>query len=158
MASWVRADSNPEAWLAFVLGNGVGSAVGDDNLAFFSSRRFASSSFTSEFTSIVGHDIGTEPGAAGTLYQGDALAISQTGPGAIAGLPSTSGGAGVRALLIVTAFDGSSATVPVGGQDIDVDSVGAYFTDADLAAITAITTTGTFTELEGWLLVGRGLV
>ena len=160
MARWVEAEANPEGWLAFILGNGAGSDITADNLAFFSSRRFASSSFTSDFTTIVGHDITTEPGASGTLYQGDALEVSQEQAGAIAGTPATAGGAGVRALFICTAFAGTGASLPVGGRSLDVDAPGAYFTTADLdaGAVGAITTTGTFTRLEGWLLVGRGIV
>lgn len=159
MAEWVRGATNPEGWVAFVLGNGAGSEVGGDNLAVFASRRFMSSSFTVEFSSIVGHDIGTEPGRDGVLYQGDAEAFELTAAGSIDGI-ATSHGTGVRALLIVTALNsGGTPSVAVGGQTIEPTEVGAYLSSADLSSDpSTATVTGTFTEFNGWLLVGRGLV
>lgn len=157
MAAWVAASGNPEAWVALAAANGNSLALA--NRAYFGRRRFASSDFTSDFTTIYGANITMEQ--RGTVYRGERFAVDLSAAGSLSATLPTPATAGWRALLIVTAITQTVAvTLDLGGQSITgIENVGAYFTTADLsqAALTAAFG-GTFTQLEGYLYVGLGIV
>ena len=96
---------------------------------------------------------------------GDAEQVALTAAGTVAGI-TQEGGAGVRALFVCTEDPVTSAgnvELAVGGQTLSITSEGAYFTAADLTpgALTptvSVTSSGTLTSLNGWLVVGQGIV